>query len=51
MLRINSCAGAHTTNVVYGGPDRRRLYITESETGTILQADMPVPGRRAFSEI
>jgi len=45
MLRINSCTGTHTTNVVYGGPDRRRLYITESETGTILQADMPVPDR------
>jgi gluconolactonase len=35
--------------MVYGGPDRRRLFITESETGTILQADMPVPGRKPFS--
>lgn len=51
MLRINSCAGTHTTNVAYGGPDRRRLYITESETGTILQSDMPVPGRPSFSGI
>lgn len=49
MLRINSCAGTHTTNVAYGGADRRRLYITESETGAILQADMPAPGRLPFS--
>ena len=49
MLRINSCAGAHTTNVAYGGPGRRRLFITESETGTILQCEMPVPGQVPFS--
>jgi gluconolactonase len=50
MLRINSCAGVHTTNVAYGGPQRRRLFITESETGTILQAEMSVPGHRVFAD-
>jgi len=49
LLRINSCAGAHTTNMVYGGADRRRLFITESETGTILQCEMPVPGQVPYS--
>ena len=49
ILRINSSTGSHTTNMVYGGSDRRQLFITESETGTILQADMPVPGRKPFS--
>jgi gluconolactonase len=49
MLRIDSCAGTHTTNVAYGGPDRRRLFITESETGTILQCEMPLPGQVPFS--
>jgi gluconolactonase len=51
LYRINSAAGHHTTNVAYGGPDRRTLYITESETGTILMADMPTPGRRMFSGV
>lgn len=48
MLRIQSTEGRHTTNMAYGGSDRRTLYITESETGAILQAPMPVAGRRMF---
>jgi gluconolactonase len=44
--RIASCAGSATTNVVFGGPDRRTIYITESETGSILQAELPVAGKR-----
>lgn len=51
MLRINSCRGHHTTNVAYGGTDRRSLFITESETGTILRASVPVAGRRMFSHL
>ena len=47
--RIRSCAGRATTNVAYGGADRRRLFITESETGQVLVADVPVPGRSMFS--
>ena len=34
-----------TTDIAYAGLDQRTLYITESETGTILMADMPVAGR------
>lgn len=49
MLRIRSCEGLHTTNVAYGGSDGRTLFITESASGTILTAPMPVPGRPMFS--
>ena len=48
LLRVRSPAGVMTTNAAYGGPGRRRLYIAESETGSILEADMPEPGRRLF---
>jgi gluconolactonase len=47
--RIRSCAGTRTTNLAYGGPDRKTLFITESHTGNILQASVPVPGRPLFS--
>ena len=44
IYRIKSCAGMRTTNVAYGGPDRRTLFITEAEHGAILKVRMPVPG-------
>jgi len=37
-----------TTNIAYGGPDNKSLYITESESGSILIADMPEPGRKMY---
>jgi gluconolactonase len=49
MARIQSCAGDHTTNMAYGGSDGTTLFITESETGTVLKASMPVPGLPLFS--
>jgi gluconolactonase len=48
-LRIKSCAGTHTTNMAFGWPDRTTLYITESETATILCADLDVPGKPMHS--
>lgn len=45
LLRIDSPCGLHTTNVAYGGPDKRTLFITESASGTVLKAEMPEPGR------
>jgi gluconolactonase len=51
IARIKSCAGLGTTNVAYGGPDRKTLYITESETGTILKARMPHPGSLLYSHM
>jgi gluconolactonase len=50
-LRVNLCSGRLGTNVAYGGPDGRRLYITEAETGTIQVADMPVEGGVMFSHM
>jgi gluconolactonase len=47
--RVVSCAGYSTTNLAFGGPGGARLFITESETGSILQADMPAPGLAMFS--
>lgn len=49
LLRVTSCAGISTTNVAFGGPEGRTLYITESQTGSILEADMPAPGQKLFS--
>ena len=49
LQRIRSCAGLTTTNVAYGGPSGHQLYITESETGSVLVAQMEVPGRPMYS--
>ncbi|WP_439588332.1 SMP-30/gluconolactonase/LRE family protein [Hydrogenophaga sp.] len=49
LYRVNSCAGHLTTNVAFGGPDGRHLYITESQTGTILRAEVETPGRPMYS--
>lgn len=47
--RVRSCAGIRTSNVAFGGPDGKSLFITEAEHGVILQADMNVPGRPMYS--
>lgn len=44
LYRIKTCAGLSISNVAYGGADRKLLYITESATGSILTAGMPVAG-------
>ena len=46
---IEACVGHHTTNLAFGGPDNRHLFITESETGSILRAEAPVPGKPMYS--
>ncbi len=51
MYRVKSCAGLKTTNLAYGGKDRKMLYITESESGTILQARVPVAGSTMYSHL
>jgi gluconolactonase len=45
LYRIRSCQGLATTNVAYGGADNKYLYITESESGCVLIARVPVAGR------
>ena len=51
LYRIKSCRGLFPTNIAYGGPENRTVFITESDTGTILRADLPVPGRRMYSHM
>ena len=38
-----------TTNVAFGGPGNNTLYITESRSGSILAARLPVAGKRMYS--
>lgn len=45
LHRLRSPAGVGTTNVAFGGPGRRTVFITESETGSILTAELPVAGQ------
>lgn len=47
--RVKSLAGLSTTNLAYGGPEQKDLFITESDSGTILRARMPVAGHPLYS--
>ena len=49
VYRVDTCAGRATTNLAFGGPDRRTMFITESETGQILQATLPVAGQPMYA--
>ena len=50
IARIASCVpGLATTNLAIGGPERKTLFITESETGTILRASLRVAGQPMYS--
>jgi len=51
VCRIRSCSGGAVTNLAYGGPDRKTLYITEAESGSILTAQMQVPGKKMYSHM
>jgi gluconolactonase len=45
---IRSPGGSTVTNVAYR-PGTAKLVMTESETGSVLEADMPAPGAPLFS--
>jgi gluconolactonase len=49
IMRIDSCEGLATTNMAYGGKDNQTLFITESESGCVLIANLDVPGRPMHS--
>ena len=51
IYRIDSPTGLSTTNLAFGGPDRRTVFITESHTGTVLAAQVDVPGRAMYSHL
>jgi gluconolactonase len=38
----------HLANIACGGPDRKTLYITESLSGDVLRAPLPVAGKKMF---
>jgi gluconolactonase len=42
---VRSPKGLGTTNCAFGGIDGRTLYITESDSGSILRAELPVAGQ------
>jgi gluconolactonase len=46
---LDTQAGEGTTNVAYGGPGWRSMYITDATTGSILVADAPEPGHPLYS--
>jgi gluconolactonase len=46
---IDTPAGEGTTNIAYGGPDGRSLYITDASTGSVLVAGAPEPGHPLYS--
>jgi gluconolactonase len=49
LAEIRSAAGIGTTNAAYGGPDGKTLFVTESETGTLLQARLEIAGKQMYS--
>ena len=48
LYRVQSCASELVTNVAYNG---NTIYITDSGSGSILRAKVPVPGRTLFSHL
>lgn len=49
LYQVKSCGGEMTTNLAYGGADRKTLYIADSARGGILAARMPVAGKAMYS--
>ena len=49
LWRVRSTTGLSTTNLAFGGEANMDLFITESDTGSILRATLPVGGRAMFS--
>jgi gluconolactonase len=39
----------HCTNICFGGPDRRKAYITQSYAGRLIEMDWPRPGLKLFA--
>jgi gluconolactonase len=48
--RIDAASGHHATNIAFGGPERKTLYITESSGAKILTAELDVAGKKMFGE-
>ncbi|MBN1956718.1 MAG: SMP-30/gluconolactonase/LRE family protein [Desulfuromonadales bacterium] len=46
---IRAPKGLGTTNCAFGDKNNQTLFITESDTGSILRVDMDIPGKQMFS--
>ena len=44
VIVLRSTEGMSLTNIAYGGAEHKTLYCTESVSGSILRADLDVPG-------
>lgn len=51
LQRIESCQKLMTTNVAFGGPQNKHIYITESTSGCVLIAELDTPGQPMHSHI
>jgi len=52
LYRVTACdGGLLTTNVAFGGPGNRQLFITNSMADNVLVADMPHPGQPMFGQM
>jgi gluconolactonase len=49
LFQIKSCMKEMTTNIAYGGPDNKTLFIVESKSASILTARLPAPGKLMYS--
>ena len=46
LYRVTTPTGLTSTNIAFGGEGNRDLYITESESGHIMRARLPIAGAR-----
>ena len=47
--RVRAATGLTTTNVAFGGPKNDQLFITDSDGGNVLMAQLDSPGRPMYS--
>jgi gluconolactonase len=51
LFRVNSCGSDLITNIAFGGPDNKTLFITDSGAGIIQKARIPIAGRLMYSHL
>jgi gluconolactonase len=51
LFRVNSCGSDLITNIAFGGPDNKTLFMTDSGAGIIQKARIPVAGRLMYSHL
>ena len=52
IYKVEAAAhGLTTTNIAYGGPENRSLFITNSFADNVLRAEMPVAGEPMFAHM